>query len=84
MQGERGAALRLLYQMKIACLNHTRCQTAGATTHPDEASMSGLNNGRMHKILLARRAQVRDLSGQMRPNTVGESMRMTKNQKMMS
>lgn len=56
MQQERGAALTLLYQMKIACLNHTRCTTAGQAQHPEENSMSGLNNGRMHQVLLKKRA----------------------------
>ena len=48
MQEERGAALRLLYQVKLACNKFAQVELADDPSMP---SMSGLNNGKMHTIL---------------------------------
>ena len=48
MQEERGAALRLLYQLKLSCARLSQVEPAD---HPDMMSMTGLKNGTMHKVM---------------------------------
>ena len=66
MEEERGASLRLLYQIKLACqkLHVPR-------DDPDEASMTGLKNAKMHTILANKREATMEMTRTIPPPTVG-------------
>jgi len=48
MQEERGAALRLLYQLKLACEKHSRVELDDA---PEMMSMTNIQNAVLHKVM---------------------------------
>jgi hypothetical protein len=76
MEEERGASLRLLYQIKLACqkLNIER-------NDPDEASMTGLKNAKMHTILSNKRDATMEMTKTIPPPTVGGKDVRTSKQK---
>jgi len=47
MQEERGAALRLLYQLKLACEKHARVELPDA---PEMMSLTNIQNAKLHKV----------------------------------
>lgn len=76
MQEERGAALRLLYQLKLACHKFSRVELADDPSIP---SMTGLPNGKMHTILRSKKEQTMETSNTIPPPTVaGKDIRTEK------
>ena len=73
MEEERGASLRLLYQIKLAM---TRLN------QPDEFSMTGLGKDKMHTILQSKRDQTMEMSKSIPAPTVGGKDIRTAKQKL--
>jgi hypothetical protein len=78
MHEERGASLRLLYQVKLACQKFSRVELAD---DPSLASMTGLNNGTMHTILQSKREATMQASNTIPAPTIGGQDPRTAKQK---
>jgi hypothetical protein len=66
MEEERGASLRLLYQIKLAC------QKMGLNAEdPEDFSMTNLQKGKMHTILKNKQDATMEMSKSIPPPTVG-------------
>lgn len=73
MEEERGASLRLLYQIKLAM---------SRLNQPDELTMTGFGKDKMHTILQSKRDQTMEMSKSIPPPTVGGKDIRTQKQKL--
>ena len=66
MEEERGVALRLLYQIKLAAQRLSK-----SDEDPDELSMTNIKKGTIHKVVQKKQNEVMELSASIQPPTVG-------------
>jgi len=79
MQEERGAALRLLYQLKLACEKHARVELPDA---PEMMSMTNIQNAMLHKVFTKNKEHTLEQSKSILPPTVGGKDIRTAKQKL--
>lgn len=68
MQEERGAALRLLYQLKLACEKHARVELDDS---PEMMSMTNIQNAVLHKVMVKHESNTLEQTKTIPPPTVG-------------
>jgi len=66
MEEERGASLRLLYQIKLAS-----SKMGFSAEDPDEHSMTNMQSGKMHTILKNKQDATMEMTKSIPPPTVG-------------
>ena len=78
MQEERGASLRLLYQLKLACEKQCRVELHD---DPEMMSMTNFQNGALAKVLAKKQESTLDQTKEIPPPTVGGKDIRTNKQK---